>query len=77
MLFEREPLTPKGKANVLTGIFAEVAGRSASDKSAQGVVPREVLEAYGDLCKIDEELFFFGRNAGGTEIYLILPQTEQ
>ena len=49
MLFEREPLTPKGKANVLTGIFAEVAGRSASDKSAQGVVPREVLEAYGDL----------------------------
>ena len=28
----------------------------------------EVIEAYGDLCQIDEELFFFGRNVGGTEM---------
>ncbi len=49
MLFEREPLTPQGKADVLARLFAEAAEKSASQASAAGMVPREVLEAYGDL----------------------------
>lgn len=49
MLFERELLTPLGKADVLTSMFAEAANRETDEIPAPGVVPREVLEAYGDL----------------------------
>lgn len=49
MLFEREPLTPQGKADVLARLFAEAAEKCEGKVPQLGVVPREVLEAYGDL----------------------------
>lgn len=49
MLFEREPLSPQGKADVLVRLFAEAAQQHADTAPRPGVVPRAVLEAYGDL----------------------------
>lgn len=49
MLFEREPLTPQGKADVLARLFAEAAQKCGGAVPPAGVVPRDVLEAYGDL----------------------------
>lgn len=47
MLFEREPLTAQGKETVLARLFADYA--TNAEGVAPGTVPREVLEAYGDL----------------------------
>lgn len=49
MLFERELLTAQGKAEVLTRLFAEAATRNESPTASGGTVPREVLDAYGEL----------------------------
>ncbi|MBE6419818.1 MAG: hypothetical protein E7031_06755 [Akkermansiaceae bacterium] len=49
MLFERQSLTPQGKADVLARLFTDVAENSDSKAVSAGVVPRNVLEAYGDL----------------------------
>ncbi len=49
MLFEKEPLTPQGKADVLARLFCSVATRVSASEQQHGSVPREVLEAYGDL----------------------------
>lgn len=48
MLFEREPLTPEGRFQVLTSLFNRVAAKAAHSHD-KGHVPQPVLEAYGDL----------------------------
>lgn len=48
MLFEREPLTPEGRFQVLLSLFNRVATKSAPSP-VKGHVPQTVLEAYGDL----------------------------
>lgn len=48
MLFEREPLTPEGRFEVLTSLFDRVAAKS-TPAPVKGHVPQLVLEAYGDL----------------------------
>lgn len=48
MLFEREPLTPKGRLAALNRLFAEVARREGEAPPA-GHVPVAVLSAHGEL----------------------------
>lgn len=48
MLFEREPLTPKGRYTALNRLFADFARRGGA-KPEPGHVPVEVLSAHGDL----------------------------
>lgn len=49
MLFEREPLTPQGRMEVLTRVFTRMAQRS-SPVPEPGHMPPPALEAYGDFC---------------------------
>lgn len=48
MLFERRPLTPRGRMQTLEAIFEQVA-RRPGDGPAPGSVPLRALEAYGDF----------------------------
>ncbi len=48
MLFEREQLTPQGRLRTLEQLFGQVAQRPG-DTPRRGVVPVNILEAYGDF----------------------------
>ncbi len=48
MLFEREQLTPQGRLQALECLFARMAGRPG-EPPRRGVVPVDILEAYGDF----------------------------
>ncbi len=48
MLFEREQLTPQGRLLALENIFAQQA-RRPGEAPRHGVVPVDILEAYGDF----------------------------
>ncbi len=48
MLFERQPLTPQGRKEVLMRLFGAAASRGGEWSAAQHV-PVAVLEAHGDL----------------------------
>lgn len=48
MLFDKEPVTPKGRLNALNRLFVEVARREERN-TEPGHVPQEVLEAHGKL----------------------------
>ncbi len=48
MLFEREQLTPEGRLRALESLFGQLAQRPGGAPK-RGVVPVDILEAYGDF----------------------------